>query len=138
MVKFMEMYLRVYAVRHWIQLQLKDPVAHCLEHYKKDFLSPESVRVVEGSIKYGFKERFFDMKLSGVTRAGGRSHTEVVCIGNYGDKRMYLGNKELEREIRSRESSKSMREAAELIENENKRLELELKRREMERERGRN
>ena len=94
--------------------------------------------VVEGSINYDSQKRFFDMKLSGVTLEDGKPYTEVVCIGNYSDKRMYISNQELEKEIMNRESAKGMEKLDEWLNMMKEKTERLKKEAELERRRWRN
>lgn len=116
---------RVYGVKHWYKLKQNDPISHCLEHYKSDFLAPESVRFVEGSVTKDINDEFFEMRLSGLTRGGGRSHTYVTCVGKYGRQSLYVNNKKLDF---AREFNQTLRSLSER----NAEIARDLKQRELE------
>lgn len=100
---------RIHSAHHWYKLKKNDPIAHCLEFYKKDFLSPESVRFVEGSIEEDINDNYFHMRLSGLTQGGGRAHTSVTCVGKFGTQAAYK-NKENSLEFRVMENIRVLRE----------------------------
>lgn len=99
----------VHSFNHWRKLKANDPVAHCIEFYKKDFLAPESVRFVEGSIEGDVNDNYFHMKLSGLTQGGGRAHTSVTCVGKFGTQAAYK-NKENSLEFRVMENIRVLTE----------------------------
>lgn len=113
---------RIHSFNHWRKLKANDPVAHCIEFHKKDFLAPESIRFVEGSIEDDVNDDFFEMRVSGLTRGGGRSQTYVTCIGKYATQKLYTYNEEFERAKEYNQVIRNLRE-------ENARIERDLERR---------